>query len=292
MVWAGDINRHHQLWDENRNSHLFTHENLTNAQILIDLQIRYDMRQILPKGIPTLIATNTGNYTRPDNMFVSESLVNNVPTCTTIPALRPVKTDHIPIQTIIKTRVQIEQQKPRRNYVKTDWPMFEWKLKYRLHRTPPPAEITGKQEMIVHLDQLTKVITDTVDEHVPLNKPYPNKKRWWTLECIKARKKINTLSNLAHRKHFHMLHSAHKELKQYRRQYAQLIEETKNKHWIKFITNTTDTSIWTIYRYISNQATDGGRSQIPTLYSGDMDEQIEAHETNESKSKVLHQTII
>lgn len=78
MIWAGDFNRHHPLWDENRNKHLFTHENLTKAQIIIDMQVKYNMSQVLPKGIPMLIATNSGNHTRPDNVFVSERLENQV----------------------------------------------------------------------------------------------------------------------------------------------------------------------------------------------------------------------
>jgi len=31
MIWLGDFNRHHPEWDEERNSHLFTRENLDEA---------------------------------------------------------------------------------------------------------------------------------------------------------------------------------------------------------------------------------------------------------------------
>ncbi len=83
------------------------------------------MNQMLLKGIPTLVATNSGNYTRPDNVFVSERLANQVLTCTTVPSLRLTKADHIPIKTTIKAAVPTEQHKPRQNYSKMDWTKFK-----------------------------------------------------------------------------------------------------------------------------------------------------------------------
>ena len=54
MIWAGDFNHHHLLWDEERNAHLFTTHNLDTAQTLIDLLADYSMMMLLPKNIPTL----------------------------------------------------------------------------------------------------------------------------------------------------------------------------------------------------------------------------------------------
>ena len=70
-VWLGDFNRHHPLWDEERNSHLFTESNLRLAQTLLDAVQEWELQMILPKDIPTLQAFGTGNYTRPDNVFCS-----------------------------------------------------------------------------------------------------------------------------------------------------------------------------------------------------------------------------
>lgn len=50
-VWLGDFNRHHPMWDKERNAHLFTRENLDRAQKLLDLLTMYDMRMALPKDI-------------------------------------------------------------------------------------------------------------------------------------------------------------------------------------------------------------------------------------------------
>jgi hypothetical protein len=36
-IWLGNFNRHHPLWDEVRNGHLFTEANLRMAQSLLDI---------------------------------------------------------------------------------------------------------------------------------------------------------------------------------------------------------------------------------------------------------------
>ena len=47
MIWAGDFNHHHPLWDEECNAHLFTTHNLNTAQTLIDLLAYYSMTMML-----------------------------------------------------------------------------------------------------------------------------------------------------------------------------------------------------------------------------------------------------
>ena len=54
MIWAGDFNQHHRMWDKEQSSHLFTTNNLDTAQILIDLLADFSMTMALPKDIPTL----------------------------------------------------------------------------------------------------------------------------------------------------------------------------------------------------------------------------------------------
>ena len=54
MLWCGDFNRHHPLWDRNEDTHLFTVEALQKAGPLIELLADYDMEMILAKGVPTL----------------------------------------------------------------------------------------------------------------------------------------------------------------------------------------------------------------------------------------------
>lgn len=105
LMIAGDFNCHHPLWDKDRNHHLFTPLNLQKAQMILNLQSQLELMQVLPKGILTLVASNSGNHTRPDNVFISHTLIQRITTCTVLPECRPAKTDHIPILTTMDTTV-------------------------------------------------------------------------------------------------------------------------------------------------------------------------------------------
>jgi len=61
MVWVGDFNRHHLLWDDHNNTHLFTATNMDAASVLINLVETFGMDMPLPAGIPTLKTFRTGS---------------------------------------------------------------------------------------------------------------------------------------------------------------------------------------------------------------------------------------
>lgn len=96
-VWIGDFNRHSPVWNELRNSQLFTTNNLQAAQILIDTAFRHSMQMVLPQGINTLEHTTSKNWTRPDNVWIDSKLIDKVAMCDVLPAKRPNCTDHLPI---------------------------------------------------------------------------------------------------------------------------------------------------------------------------------------------------
>jgi endonuclease/exonuclease/phosphatase family metal-dependent hydrolase len=102
VLWVGDFNHHHPLWEEMRNQHLF---NYIHAQPLIDLIANYGMIQLLPLGIPTLQSTSSKNWTRPDNVFGMEHTNNTLIECTTDPSQRDPCTDHVPIITILELTI-------------------------------------------------------------------------------------------------------------------------------------------------------------------------------------------
>src|SRR5882672_6317821 len=96
ILWLGDFNSHHPMWDEARNSHLFMRASLDRAQDTIEVAADHDLQMILPKGAPTLQAMATGNLTRMDNIFVSSCLAGTVTECRTVPEERLARTDHFP----------------------------------------------------------------------------------------------------------------------------------------------------------------------------------------------------
>ena len=89
MIWLGDFNKHHPLWDTPEDTHLFTPANLDSASILITLLEDHNMEMALPAGIPTIQAFCTGNYSRPNNIFCSADLLPSFTECNMHPHLKP-----------------------------------------------------------------------------------------------------------------------------------------------------------------------------------------------------------
>ncbi|KAG2055594.1 hypothetical protein BDR06DRAFT_841237, partial [Suillus hirtellus] len=53
ILWLGDFNHHHPMWELPHNSHLFTTANLNAVGLLINLLAIYNMTQVLPPAIAT-----------------------------------------------------------------------------------------------------------------------------------------------------------------------------------------------------------------------------------------------
>ena len=97
MVWAGDFNCHHPLWDRDEDVHLFTRQATRAVEGLIGLLADYEMQMVLPKGVPTLQHMRTKKYSHPDNVFSTPGLQELVSRC----EVDPASTDHFPIITQI-----------------------------------------------------------------------------------------------------------------------------------------------------------------------------------------------
>jgi hypothetical protein len=186
-IWAGDFNHHHLLWDEPRNCHLFTNQNLDMAELLLSLIARHHMKMALPEGMATLRANSTGNFTRVDNVFLSDTLLNTVIKCTARPEDLPPRTDHFPIETILDISAPLVEATPRRNFRAVDWEDFNKALQTRLGRLPPPTKICTINEFRERTRRLDKVVDDTIAEKVPFSRLCPHSKRWWNQDLKKAR---------------------------------------------------------------------------------------------------------
>ena len=85
MLWCGDLNRHHLLWDEDWNCHLFIASALQAVDRLLEKIADHNMIMVLPKDIPTLEAKSTKNWTQPDNIFCSTDMEELIVLCDTDP---------------------------------------------------------------------------------------------------------------------------------------------------------------------------------------------------------------
>src|SRR5271168_5073623 len=182
-ILLGDFNRHHPMWDEERNGHLFTATNLNAAEELIELIANNHLVMTLPKGIPTLI-NSAGNLTRPDNVFVSQAISHWVIKCNTSPENTPPKADHFPIHTTIDFSIQEAIPKIAWNYRKTDWAKFREQLAENMLI---PQILTSAVQMEEAIDNLTHTINNTIEDIIPRRRPSPHSKQWWTPELSAAR---------------------------------------------------------------------------------------------------------
>jgi endonuclease/exonuclease/phosphatase family metal-dependent hydrolase len=121
-ILLGDMNRHHPLWDEARNEHLFTKRALRMAEPLLAFLTKHEMVMTLPHGLPTLEAFGSSkNLTRPDNVFCTAEFTEKFTVCTTRPEDRPPRTDHFPILSVIDVLPSLNVVQPRPDFRRAEW---------------------------------------------------------------------------------------------------------------------------------------------------------------------------
>jgi hypothetical protein len=283
ILCLGDFNRHHPLWEETHNSHLF---NYPAAQPLIDIIADFRFLQLLPRGIPTLQSTSTGNWTCPDNVFGTEHLVDTIISCNTDPSRCGPKTDHVPILTILEFDIPHTDLEPRCNWRDVDWEVFNKHLK-ALITTQQAQPLVSKDKFQAAALHLTQSITNTIDDHVPFSKPCPHSKHWWTHQLTNMHNCVTELSQLAHQMRGLPLHTCHEELKATKNMYAEEITSTKQQHWLESLEDIEGYDLWTTNRYISSEPSDGGKTRIPTLTSIGPDNMVSKATMNNKKSRLL-----
>lgn len=288
-IWAGDFNRHHPLWDEERNHHLFTSRNLELTQPLLDLLGRYRMRMPLPKGIPTLESFATGNYTRVDNVFCSPSLLSAFIQCDTDPASRPVKTDHIPIIQVLDMEVPVVEHVPRPMFRKTDWGEFRKELMQELSSLLRCEHYTSVEDVEEAIQQLDAAIQRAIQAKVPFSKPSPYWKRWYTEALDLLRKESAKLERIAYRWRFAPDHPVHEEARTSRTKFCTAVRVAKAKHWVQWLEELTASGVWKAGKFVSAEATDGSAVRMPTLQRRDPVTKavVETAVTNEQKTEML-----
>jgi hypothetical protein len=96
VIWLGDFNRHHPLWEAEQNSHILRSQNGERfAEPLIELLADHDMVQILPKRLHTYRhRVNHTTLTRPDNVFCTAVTENLIERCTVDYCYDPDREEH------------------------------------------------------------------------------------------------------------------------------------------------------------------------------------------------------
>ena len=262
MLWLGDFNCHHPLWDKDRNNHLFTAAALEASGRLLELVADYGIVQILSKGLPTLQSSSTCNWTCPDNMFCTEHTSEFLVLCNTAPEKRGPKTDHLAVLTVLDISMTASEESPTWNYRSVDWVKFCSTLSNKLtDHTGPPQILETAEEFQLAARNLDEALRHTVESMVPKTRPHPHTKRWWTEDLTKLTDKLKQLRKTAHKYRVLLLdHAVHAELQNKENTLSKEIQRTKEDHWKNWLNEMAGTNIWIAHKYISNPGGNGGKT--------------------------------
>jgi hypothetical protein len=125
-----------------------------------------------------------------------------------------------------------------------------------------------------------------------MSKPSPYTKRWWTLELKEKRTEVRKLARKVYKmvKHHQFDQPIHEEHRVARNEYTTMIRKAKLEHWISWLEEADESSIWTIHRFISAPSGDGSKTRIPTLKVKQPDGTFKDVKDNKDKAKVLYDT--
>jgi exonuclease III len=116
IMWLGDFNRHHLLWDNPEDMRLFTNEASKAAEKLIDTVTDMGLDLALPSRLLTHEHSVTKWWTRLDQVFLSAHSAKMLISCDTLPEERGVNTDHLPVLTELRLEVTITTAEPILNF--------------------------------------------------------------------------------------------------------------------------------------------------------------------------------
>jgi endonuclease/exonuclease/phosphatase family metal-dependent hydrolase len=129
IMWLGDFNRHHPLWDNPEDTRLFINEATEAAEKLIDAVTDAGLDLVLPSRLPTHEHSVTKRWTRLDQVFLSTHSVETLIFCNTLPEERGVNTDHLPVLTELRLKITITEAEPILNFRDVNWKEFRAELK-------------------------------------------------------------------------------------------------------------------------------------------------------------------
>jgi hypothetical protein len=262
VLWLGDFNRHHPMWEEDSNERLFEPDETIAP--LIDLLYKNDMVLALPKGIPTL-QTSTGNWTRPDNVWHSGSTDDPIQRCDTVPAIRPPLADHMQIITILGLPFPRLLAAKSLNFRLADWSEISAVLKRRLEAKSPASHIGSKEVFIKKVDDVVRVISEVLEVHLEEKTPNPFKQRWWTKELSLLKKAQSRLINKTFKLRHLRDHPIHAEYRTAANKFKEVMREMRDQDWKDWLESASQQDLYIANKYISSKPSDYSNARIPTL---------------------------
>ena len=286
ILWIGDFNRHHPLWDNPEDTRLFTNEATEAAEKLIEAVADAGLELTLPSGTPTHKHNVTKCWSRLDQVFLSEHSSETLISCDTLTGERGINTDHLPILTELRLEVGTTVAEPLLNFRNANWEEFKAELQKQLSNTPKPARILDQSQLNARCEELTNALQETIRAEITTVEITTKSKRWWTKELSQLRARANKLGRTAYKLRDDREHRIHKEYKEAKSKYQNTLKDTKRLHWREWLEKAEDPDLWAAHRMTAAPPTDGGKAKIPKLkHRVDGGEVIAS--TNKEKSVAL-----
>ena len=188
VIWVGDFNRHHPMWEEDANERLF--EPADYIAPFIDLLYRNEMLLALPKGIPTYQSA-ASTWTRPDNVWRCNTPDDPILRCDVIPTIRPPLADHLPVITIVNLPLPRIPKAHALDFRQANWIQINEDLAQRLEADLPAVRIGSGEEFELKVNELVHIIKEVLGDHLKERRPSLFVRRWWTKELTQLKKQQN-----------------------------------------------------------------------------------------------------
>jgi ribonuclease HI len=287
FVLIGDFNRHDALWagplhpgrtNDTQNRRL--------AEPLIQLMATFHLTSTLPPGTITYrkrARQSDPDWTvnpeaddpdldpsQPDEQriestidlaLVSESLEDAVLLSKTGSSFG---SDHDSLELVLDLSLARREFQPKPLFRSADWEEFKEEVEPLLEALDlvDPAS-AAQSDVDKAVQQLSDILQDGVKKHVPLSKPSPFSKRWWSKDLTLMRQNVHRAETRA--KRARAPPERYVEYIRLRNAYHSAIRTQKRQHWRDWIEEADEKSIWQANKYVSTAPSAGGATRVPPL---------------------------
>ncbi|KAF9728545.1 zinc knuckle [Paraphaeosphaeria minitans] len=242
LLIAGDFNRHDQFWGGDV---VATSQRQGEGEPIIQLMSELDLQCPLPRGIETWVSYSGEHSSTIDLILVTQELASELQRCTTDSTAHG--SDHLAICTEFAIDLTHEKGTPRKLWKKARWDPIRKVVAGELERRSQP-DIPGDVDSYCQF--ITECIAPAIEKHVPVARPSPYAKRWWTEDLTELRKHYTYWRNKASASR--RANTPDPGLQQmavtYRKRYHDAIRNQRKTHWQDFVAEARN--VWTMARYL------------------------------------------
>ena len=270
LMLNGDYNRHDPLWG-GPSTRLY---HGTSGDQIITFMQEQSIQNIVPQGTITYEhRAGTGDSTI-DLFLCSDVLVHRLSKCGIFTIDHG--TDHKPIFTEFDVQMSILPSLPLRpNFAKADWDRVRSEAR-RVLPVFPTCETPDSIDSAVLA--FHDIIKGVVAATVPVARPFPNAKRWWTSELTTLRNNHSFWRNkwTTEKRRGIWREELQLEVRNAKRQYFNEMRKQKKLHWQDFLSNPMN--IWKAH---ASTKLSSGFGAIAPLQGDQLED------TNEGKAALL-----